>query len=152
MIRISVQVNLPDDVADWLHKFNLERGGAVQQAINASVIRYNIPYVPMDTGWLAESAWAATDLTSEEVIYPGPYAHYQYYGEVYGPNIPIFEDDTGIPTGFFSRPGEAKVPTGRALQYNTDVNPLAGAFWFERMKADHLDDIIEEAKNVALGK
>jgi hypothetical protein len=29
------------------------------------------------------------------------------------------------------------------------VNPLAGAYWFERMKADHLQDIIQEAQDVA---
>lgn len=152
MIAFKASAFVPQDVADWLQKFNLEDGGLVQQAINAAVIWYDEPYVPFDTGWLAQSAWAATDPSGTEVVYPGPYAHYQYMGEVYGPNIPIFEDDSGTPTGFFSPPGESKSPTGRALQYNTDVNPLAGAFWFERMKADHLDDIVEEAKAVALSK
>jgi hypothetical protein len=83
------------------------------------------------------------------VVYPGPYAHYQYYEEVYGPNIPVFEDNTGEPTGFFSPPGQKKSPTGRTLQYSTDVNALAGGRWFERMVADHRDDIIREAKSVA---
>lgn len=75
-----------------------------------------------------------------------------YYGEVYGPNIPIFDDDTGVPTGFWSPPGQRKHPTGRQLQYKTDRNPLAGAFPIERMKADHMKDIVEEAKRVALGE
>ena len=106
-------------------------------------------YTPWDTGTLATSAYSATTIGSGKVIYPGPYAHYQYYGEVYGPNIPVFEDNTGIPTRYFSPPGQQKHPTGRALSYAKDVNPLAGPYWFERMKADHMQDIITEAKNAA---
>ena len=79
-------------------------------------------------------------------------ARYLYYGEVMGPNIPVFEDDTGTPTRFFSPPGQEKHLTGRALTFRMDSNPLAGAFWFERMKADHMQDILEEARNVANGK
>ena len=66
-----------------------------------------------------------------------------------GPNIPVFEDDSGIPTRFYSRPGQKKHYTGKALQYNQDTNPLAGPFWFSRMKAVHAQDIVEEANNVA---
>ena len=73
----------------------------------------------------------------------------EYYGEVYGPNIPVFEDDSGVPTRFFSPPGQKKHPTGRELQFMTDLNPLVGSFWVERMKADHLQDIVQEARNAA---
>lgn len=121
----------------------------MQQAIDKAVIDYSLPYVPWETGTLAKSVYGATRIGSGEVVYPGPYAHYQYYGEVYGPNIPVFEDNSGIPTRYFSPPGQKKHPTGRKLKYATDVNPLAGSFWIRRMKADHLNDIIREAKNVA---
>lgn len=140
---------------DWggsdamLRACNLESGGLVQQTIDKAVIDYDLPYCPWDSGNMARSAYTATIIGSGEIIYPGPYAHYQYYGEVYGPNIPIFDDNTGEPTGFWSPPGQTKYPTGRPLQYSTDINPLAGSFWFERMKADHLDDIIREAQSVA---
>ena len=150
MITLQVKkVYLPNDTATLLHRFNLEQGGKVQQVIDKCVIDYCLQYVPWDSGTLGKSAYGATQIGSGEVIYPGPYAHYLYYGEVYGPNIPVFEDDSGIPTRFFSPPGKKKHPTGRALQYKTDVNPLAGSFWFERMKADRLQDIIQEAKNAA---
>ena len=150
MIELKVKkVFMPDDTASLLHRFNLEQGGKVQQVIDKCVIDYNLQYAPWDSGTMAKSAYSATQIGSGEVIYPGPYAHYMYYGEVYGPNIPVFEDDSGIPTRFFSPPGRKKHPTGRALQYKTDVNPLAGSFWFERMKADRLQDIIQEAKNAA---
>ena len=128
-------------------RFGLNVGGRVQRVIDKSVIDYSQAYTPWDAGVLAKSAYGATRIGSGVVEYPGPYAHYQYYGEVYGPNIPVFEDDSGIPTRFFSRKGEKKHPTGKKLKYKTDVNPLAGSFWFERMKADHLKDILQEAKD-----
>lgn len=134
---------------DLLRRFNLESGGLVQQSIDKSVIDWNMQYCPMATGTLAKSPYSATQIGQGRVIYPGPYARYLYYGEVYGPNIPVFDDDSGEPTRFFSPPGQKKHPTGRPLQYRTDINPLAGSHWFERMKADHAQDILREAKAVA---
>ena len=152
MMQIETKVHMDMDTSDMLAKFNLEAGGLVQQVIDKSVIDWDLLYCPWETGTLAKSPYSVTDIGSGEVVYPGPYARYLYYGEVYGPNIPIFEDDSGEPVGFFSPPGQKKHPTGRPLEYSTDTNPLAGAFWFERMKADHLDDIIEEAKAVVSDK
>ncbi len=134
---------------DLLKKANLEKGGLVQQAIDKAVIDWNMQYCPMETGTLAKSPYSVTEIGSGKVVYPGPYARYLYYGEVMGPNIPVFEDDSGEPTRFFSPPGQKKHLTGRQLEFSTDLNPLAGAFWFERMKADHMDDILKEAKSVA---
>lgn len=134
---------------DLLKKVHLERGGLVQQAIDKAVIDWDLQYCPWDTGTLAKSPYSVTEIGSGEVVYPGPYARYLYYGEVMGPNIPVFDDDTGVPTRWWSPPGKTKKLTGRQLQFNTDVNPLAGSFWFERMKADHKDDILKEAQSVA---
>ena len=134
---------------DLLKKANLEKGGLVQRAIDKAVIDWNVQYCPMETGTLAKSPYSVTEIGSGKVVYPGPYARYLYYGEVMGPNIPVFEDDSGEPTRFFSPPGQKKHLTGRQLEFSTDLNPLAGAFWFERMKADHMDDILKEAKSVA---
>ena len=148
-MTLETKVDVNVNVHDLLAQFGLEEGGIVQQVIDKSVIDYCMPYVPHDTGTLETSPYAVTAIGSGEVVYPGPYAHYMYYGEVYGPNIPVFIDDSGEPAYFFSPPGEKKHPTGKQLQYSTDYNPLAGPFWLERMKADHLQDIIEEArKNV----
>ena len=82
------------------------------------------------------------------MIWNTPYAHYQYMGIVYGPNIPIIED--GILMGFFSPPGRPKHPTDRALIYDTSYNEKAGPYWFERMKADRLNDILDEARRVMI--
>lgn len=149
MITFDAKVHMPRNTAAMLQKFNLQQGGLVQQTIDKTVIDYNLAYCPWESGLMAKSAYGATQIGSGRVIYPGPYAHYQYYGEIYGPNIPVFEDDSGVPTRFFSPPGQKKHPTGRSLDHATDVNPLAGPFWFERMKADRLQDIVQEAKSVA---
>lgn len=146
--KIVGDVFNPDQMQE---KLGLGPGGRVQKAVDKAVIDYCLPYCPMDSGVLAKSAYSATQIGSGEVVYPGPYAHYQYYGEVYGPNIPIFDQNSQEPTGFFSPPGKKKTPTGQKLQYKTDLNPLAGSFWFERMKADHLQDILQEAKNAMEG-
>ena len=80
---------------DLLKKANLEKGGLVQQAIDKAVIDWNVQYCPMETGTLAKSPYSVTEIGSGKVVYPGPYARYLYYGEVMGPNIPVFEDDSG---------------------------------------------------------
>lgn len=146
VVKASFQWNGEHDL---LKAMNLETGGKVQQAIDKSVIDWNLLYCPMATGTLAKSAYTATTIGSGKVVYPGPYARYLYYGEVMGPNIPVFDDSSGVPTRFFSPPGQKKHLTGRQLKFSTDLNPLAGAFWFERMKADHMEDILKEAKSVA---
>lgn len=133
----------------------LEKGGRVQQAIDKAVIDWSLPYCPFDTGTLAKSPYGATTIGSGRVIYPGPYARYQYYGEIWGPNIPVFDDDSGEPTRFFSPPNKPKHPTGRQIDYTRSQSkngPLAGSHWFERMKADHAQDIVKEAVDVANGK
>ena len=149
MITIHVEKCIVPTSRAILREYNLLTGGRVQQAIDKAVIDYSLQYVPWETGTLAKSAYGATRIGSGTVVYPGPYAHYQYYGEVYGPNIPVFEDDSGVPTRFFSPPGQKKYPTGRPLHHATDVNPLAGPFWIRRMKVRHMKDIIREAKNAA---
>lgn len=151
MIKIDAELkgflssSTPDQI---LNKYNLQTGGKAQQVLDKSVIDWCLQYCPWETGSLAKSAYAATTIGSGKVIYPGPYARYLYYGEVMGPNIPVFEDDTGIPTRYYSPPGRKKHLTGRQLQFSKDANPLAGSLWFERMKADHKADIIKEVKSV----
>lgn len=153
MIELRADISNIPTVDNMLRKFNLEVGGKVQQVIDNLIIAYDEDYCPWDTGYLAASPRTATVIGSGLVTYPGPYAHYQYYGEVYGPNIPVFEDtSSGEPTGWFSPPRQKKHPTGRKLQYDTSTNALAGSYWFERMKADKLNDIVEEAQKAAMGR
>ena len=141
-----VDVLSPDDL---LHEYGLEKGGRVQRTVDQTVIDYCQPYVPASPDRTLEfSAQVSTDIGSGQVIWNTPYAHYQYMGEVYGPNIPIIQD--GILMGWFSPPGRPKSPTGRELTYDTSQNPMAGPHWFERMKADRMNDILDTARRVAI--
>lgn len=142
-MSIKAEFRWNKSAEQMLRERNLETGGEVQRTIDNAVIRYSEPYVPRQTGTLANSPYTRPQLG--KVIYPGPYARYQYYGEVMGPNIPIREN--GQIVGFFSPPNQKKHLTGRPLHYNGE--PQRGSFWFERMKADHADDILREAQHAA---
>lgn len=85
------------------------------------------PYVPMDSGALQQNV----DITPEYVHYKVPYAHYQWEGKVYGPNIPITVG--GKIVGWYSPKDEQKKPTGRELNHSKSKNPLATAHWERAM-------------------
>lgn len=123
-------------------------GGEVQKFVDSEVLKLMVPYTPMDTGMLMQSSITGTVIGSGKIRYNSPYARYQYYGIVYGPNIPIFEN--GTLTGFWSPP--KKESTGRPLHYSTEKHPKAGKLWFERMKADHKDNILKGAMAIAAGR
>ena len=129
----------------FVNRYGVGEGGCVQKVVDSAVIRECFPYVPFDEGILAGSANTATKVGSGEVVYDTPYARYQFYGEVYGPNFPIVEN--GEIVGYYSPP--EKYPTGKRLQYNTEKNPLAGSHWFDRAMADHKEDILKEAQDAA---
>lgn len=137
------------DTDHLLQKFHMEAGGQMQEVIDEKVIEYSIPYCPFDTGTLAYSPYIASMIGSGRVVYPGPYAHYLYHGEIYGPNIPVFDDDSGEPTRFFSPKNRKKYPTGRPLHFSPDKNPNAQAHWAEVAKANHMNEILEEARKAA---
>lgn len=100
----------------------LEPCGKVQKAIDNEVLRRSDPYVPMRTGVLKKSGFLATKIGSGEVVYGAVYADEQYYHNA-----------------------------GRGRQ-GTAKGGLRGKYWFERMKVDHLDDILKTANNAAGGK
>lgn len=100
------------------------------------------PWVPFREGVLAQSV----EVTAEHVRYPGPYAHYVYTGEIYGPNIPIMQD--GVVVGWFSPPGQKKEPTGRAMTYNTELHPLASKEWDKAAMEVKLDEFQRGVKEI----
>lgn len=129
-----------------LEKKGLGDHGDAQKALDSEVIRLMQPYIPMDSGTLA-GAFSLTDIGSGVIVQNTPYARYLYYGELYVDPITgkgAFHDpQTGR---FWSRPKVQKVASGRPLNYNTNQHPMAGARWFERMKADHKQDLINIVK------
>lgn len=142
---LKCKINFSADEQERLSRLGLQKSGPAQKLLDKLVVDWNQQYVPFETGTLARSPYAATAFGSGYVVYPGPYAHYLYYGEVYGPNIPIIDSDSGL-IHWISPKGKKKHPTGKQLQYSTEMNALAGSHWFERMKADHLNDIVKEVE------
>ena len=153
-----MSVKQPEDM-DYTGTFNVkihwnsafakemnEKMHTIQSVIDSDVIKFMSPYIPYQSGFLSSEALTIpTVIGSGEVKQLGPYAHYLYMGEIYGPNIPVKEN--GEIVGWWSPP--SKAPTGRPLTYDTAKNPLAGSHWFERMKADRADDILKDAQEAA---
>ena len=153
MFSINAKLDAHLDPNDLLVAYGLEKGGRVQRCIDQKVIDSCIEggYVPASPERTLEfSAQLSTEIGSGLVIWNTPYARYQYYGEVYGPNIPDIDPETGVIMGWWSPPGRPKHPTGRKLTYDTAQNAKAGSFWFERAKADQLNDWLDEARRVMI--
>ena len=98
------------------------------------------PYVPAKNLVLAQNVRVYVDTDGDGVVhYNSPYAHYQYEGEVYGPNFPVKGEDGEI-EGFYSPPH--KTPTGRKLKYHGFRHPLATDHWDRAMLKDRKQDLI----------
>ena len=106
-----------------------------QASIDKKCILYMEPYTPFRNGIMQKSVTLGTKIGSGHIVYNSPYARYQYYGVVYGPNIPIYVN--GVQEGSYSRRGVKKKPTDRRLQYSKDRHPQATRLWFEVMKKKH---------------
>lgn len=119
-----------------------------QKFIDSECIRQMKPYTPFRTGMLERSATLGTVIGSGRIVYTSPYARYQYYGVVYGPNIPIYEN--GILVGF--RSPKQKHKTNRMLTYSKARHPQAQRLWFETMKKKHGEAILRGAAAIAGGK
>lgn len=115
--------------------------------VDSECIRQMDKYTPKRTGALIRSATLGTKIGSGHIVYNTPYARYQYYGEIYGPNIPIYKD--GELMGWRSPP--KKHPTGREITYSKDKNPNAQKLWFEKMKSEKGELILRGAQKIAGG-
>lgn len=118
---------------------NKEKIAKAQQFVDSECIRLMVPYTPMLSGQMMQSATRGTVIGSGEIKYNSPYARYQYYGKLMVSSI------TG---SSYARKGESKVLTGKDLHYNKSKHPQAGKLWFERMKADRKEQILRGAERL----
>lgn len=114
-----------------------------QKLLNLAVVGDCDPLIPFQQGALRNSVNYPQGIYGGEIEYNTPYAHYQYEGIVYGPNIPI-RDAEGNITGWYSPP--KKNLTGRPLTYHTAGT---GDHWFEKAKQEHGDDWVRLVKRTA---
>lgn len=88
----------------------------------------------------------AIKVSKDYVHYTQPYAHYQYTGEIYGPNIP-FTDEDGL-VYWRSPKGKKKYPTGRPITYSKQEHPKASKEWDKAMMADKGEQFMKEVKRI----
>lgn len=124
---------------ELLKRRGLQEGGAVQKFIDSESMRYMSDYMPRrQAGELEHMMVLGTVIGSGRIDIPGPYAHYLHEG------ILFVSPTTGSP---WAKKDEIKIPTDRELQYTGA--PMRGKKFFDRMKADHKDDILAGARAVA---
>lgn len=87
-----------------------------QKFVDSETVRLSDNYVPMKEGMLKKSGISGTVVGSGIVEYTAPYARRQYY------------TNSGM--------GKEGMSVGKGLR---------GKMWFERMKADHKDEIEKKA-------
>lgn len=96
------------------------------------------PYVPFDQGELRSQVRIAP----KEITHTVPYAHYQYEGQVYGPNYPISEN--GEIVGYYSQLGRPKRKMGRSLKYK---HPKASRKWDKAAEPTQKPKLISTLQN-----
>lgn len=101
------------------------------------------PWVPMDSGILAHGY----EITPNYLRYPGPYAHYQYMGIVYGPNIPLF-DGAGQIIGFYSPPQKYPKEPEQEIVYNKEKHERASKEWDKAAYPVIKDQFLEGVKQI----
>ncbi len=132
---MNVKLNVLSHEA-LLAKYGLQDGGPVQKLVDSEVMRYMSDYMPRrQAGELEHMMIMSTVIGSGQIDTPGPYAHYLYEGILY------VSPTTG---SAWAKENEIKIPTDRLLTYAGA--PMRGKKWFERMKADHKDDILKAAQ------
>jgi hypothetical protein len=96
------------------------------------IMKDTTPFVPALTGSLTQR----TRVIGNEVIYPGPYARFLYYGKV------MVDPQTG---STYAPKGGHKVATDRNLVFNTTMHPQAQAHWFDASKAQNMEKWVRVA-------
>lgn len=97
-----------------------------EHVLAQQVMKDTTPFVPALTGSLTQR----TRVVGNEVIYPGPYARFLYYGKV------MVDPQTG---STYAPKGGHKVATDRNLVFNTTMHPQAQSHWFEASKAQNME-------------
>ena len=97
-----------------------------QHAVAIQAQKDTSPYVPA----LTRSLDRRTRVDENQIIYPGPYARYLYYGKL------MVDPATG---SSYAPKGATKVLTDKNLVFNKAMHSQAQDHWFEASKAENMD-------------
>ena len=128
MLKFSVHTEGLEAIKDKL----TEGCTKAEHTVALQVRKDTSPYVPMLTGSLDKR----TRVEGAEVIYPGPYARYLYFGKL------MVDPATG---SSYAPKGTTKVLTDKNLVFNTASHAQAQAHWFEASKAENLEKWVRVA-------
>ena len=121
-LKVTVETSGFDDAKQAI----AERCKQAEHVLAVQIEKDTQPFVPALTGSLS----TRTRVVGNEVIYPGPYARFLYYGKV------MVDQNTG---STWAPKGGTKVVTDRNLVFTKTMHPQAQAFWFEASKAQNID-------------
>lgn len=124
--------------AQIVKRLGLDEKGDVQNHFTKIVSHRMTRYMPFRTGALSTKLKRIKSPTEIEV--QGPYAHYQYEGEIWGPNIP--KKENGVIDGYWSP--KIKYPTGRKLDQSKGKNDRSGSHWEKRVMAEEGKAIVAD--------
>lgn len=96
-----------------------------QHAVAIQAQKDTSPYVPALTGSLDQR----TRVDENQIIYPGLYARYLYYGKL------MVDPATG---SSYAPKGTTKVLTDKNLVFNKAMHSQAQDHWFEASKAENM--------------
>lgn len=127
-LKFSVQTDGMDAVKEAVSK----GCSRAEHVLAVQIEKDTAPFVPMLTDFLRTS----TRVTWNEVIYPGPYARYLYYGKLYVDPL------TG---SSYARKGVTKVP---AVPEKDLIFHRTGtcSHWFEASKAQNMEKWVRVAE------
>lgn len=128
MLKFEVHADLSEVMAQKL----AEASTKGEHAVAIQVQKDTSPYVPFLTGSLDQR----TRVDGSQIIYPGPYARYLYYGKL------MVDPATG---SSYATKGTTKVLTDKNLVFNKASHANAQAYWFEASKAENLEKWIRVA-------
>lgn len=128
---MSIKVTTKMNIGQILMRRGLGDSKDARKYLAARVKARSDPYVPMRNGKLKDTAQISE--SGSYLIYRQPYARYQYYGRVMGPNVRTSEGWRSM-----AKKG-GKYLTGRDLKYNG--SPMRGAMWNQRMLEANAKDL-----------
>lgn len=124
-----------------LRNHGLQSNGPVQELVDSECMRYMSDYMPRrQAGELEHMMVMATVVGSGQIDIPGPYAHYLNEGILY------VSPTTG---SAWAKRNEIKVKADPMKELTYAGAPMRGKKFFDRMKADHNDDILQAAQAMA---
>lgn len=113
-----------------------DRATKAEKILAAQVMKDTDKFVPAESGSLVQRTHIEN---GNEIVYPGPYARFLYYGKVM-----IYE-----PTGStFAPKGEHKIVTDRDLVMHKTMHALATSHWFEVSKAANTEKWLRVAERL----